>query len=75
MIKLLVLILFARLSVTAIRLTIRAAWGLTKLAAICLFVTALFVLIGCLFRSGFFLLLPLLPLLAACGILKACVRI
>lgn len=73
MFELLVLIVFFWLFGGAVRLALRVSWGLAKIAAVVLFITALPVLIGCLLLAGgVILLLPLLLVGAACVILSSC---
>jgi hypothetical protein len=51
----------------------KVAWGLAKILAVFLFIMALPSLIGCLlYASGVILLLPVIPIMIAWGILKAC---
>lgn len=73
MFKLLVLIVFLWLFTGAVRLAFRVTWGLAKIVAVILFLSALPALIGCLLlASGVVLLLPLVPVAMACGILSSC---
>lgn len=73
MFELLVLIAFGWLFIKAIGLAFKVTWGLAKVVAVILFVSALPALIGCLLvASGIALLIPVALVGAACGILKAC---
>lgn len=73
MFEILVTIAFVWLFVKAIGLAFRVTWGLAKIVAVILFVTALPALIGCLLlASGVALLIPIALVGAAFGILKAC---
>ena len=73
MFELLIIVLFAWLFFSAIRLTFNVAWGLAKIAAILLFIISLPTLAGCLLAaSGVILLIPLALVALAFGILKAC---
>ena len=73
MFEILALILFGWLFFEAIRLACKVAWGLAKIAAVILFVLALPTFIGILLMAvGFLLLVPLFLVVAAFGILKAC---
>ena len=71
MIELLVIVLFIWLFVKAIGLSLKLAWGATKVIGTLLFVVALPVLLICLlFAGGAILLLPLLLVGAAYAVLK-----
>ena len=73
MFKLLVLIVFLWLFTGVIRLALRVTWGLAKIVAVILFLSALPALIGCLLlASGVVLLLPLVPVAIAWVILNSC---
>lgn len=74
MLDLLVIILFCWIFYKAIGLAFKAAWGAAKIIATLLFAIAWPMLIGCLmFASGIILLVPVLLIIIAFGILKACV--
>ena len=74
MLDLLVIILFCWIFYKAIGLAFKAAWGAAKIIATLLFAIAWPMLIGCLmFASGIILLVPVLLIIFAFGILKACV--
>lgn len=73
MFDLLVLILFCWIFFGSIKLMFKIAWGLAKILAVILLVLSLPSLIGCLlYASGVILLLPVLLIVLAWGILKAC---
>lgn len=73
MFDLLVLILFCWIFFGSIKLMFKIAWGLAKTLAVILLVLSLPSLIGCLlYASGVILLLPVLLIVLAWGILKAC---
>ena len=73
MFEILVTIAFIWLFIKVIQLTFKVAWGLAKIVAVILFVTALPALIGCLLLAGgVVLLIPIVLVGAAFGILKAC---
>ena len=58
----------------ALGLALRVTWGITKLIASVLFAIALPLLVVCLiFAGGLALLVPVALVLAAFGILKACI--
>lgn len=74
MFEILVTIAFIWLFIKVIGLTFKVAWGLAKIVAVILFVTALPTLIGCLLLAGgVALLIPIALVGAAFGILKACI--
>lgn len=74
MFELLVLVLFGWLFISAIRLIFKAAWGLAKIAAIILIISALPTLIGVLMiAGGIALLIPVALIGVAFGILKGCI--
>lgn len=65
---------FIWLLIKAFGLTLRVAWGLTKVIAVLLFVMAVPALIACLmFAGGLLLLVPVAMVGLALGILKSCV--
>lgn len=73
MFEFLVVIAFVWLFAKTIGLAFRVTWGLAKIVATILFVTALPALIGCLLvAGGVALLIPIALVGAAFGILKAC---
>lgn len=73
MFELLVIVLFIWLSVKVIGLAFKLTWGAAKILASILFVFAIPALIGCvLFAGGVILLVPVLMLVGAIAILKAC---
>lgn len=58
----------------AFGLTLRVAWGLTKVIAVVLFVMAIPALVACLlFAGGLLLLIPVAMVGVAVGILRSCV--
>ncbi len=72
--ELLIAILCIWLTVKAIGLAFRMAWGTAKIAACLLFTVAIPLLAGCLlFAGGLLILLPLGLIALAWGILKAVV--
>lgn len=74
MFELLVIALFLWFFIGVIRLMFKAAWGLTKVLALVLFILSLPTLIGCmLVASGIILLVPVGVLAIAFSLLKACV--
>lgn len=73
MFELLTLALFVWLFYHAVRLTFKITWGFAKAAAVFLLVLAMPVLVGCLlFTGGILLLVPVLLVVMAWGVLKAC---
>ena len=73
MFELLTLALFVWLFYNALRLSFRITWGFAKITAVLLLVLATPVLAGCmLFAGGVLLLLPVLLVVMAWGVLKAC---
>lgn len=73
MFEAIICILFVWLFVKAMDLAFQAAWGLTKMAAVILFILALPVFIGCfLVAGGMMLLLPVALICVAWSILKTC---
>lgn len=74
LLDLLLTVFFIWLLFKAFRLTLRVAWGLTKVIAIALFILAIPALIACLlFAGGLLLLIPVAMAGFAFGILKCCV--
>lgn len=74
MMELLMTVLFCWLFWKALGLAFRAAWGVTKILAMLLFVLAVPMLIGCvLFAGGLLLLVPVAMVTLALGLLKAIV--
>ncbi len=72
MLKIIMILLFGWLFLSAVRLLFKAAWGLTKLIAIVLMVAAFPVLVGVLMiAGGFVLLLPVVLIGGAVLLLKA----
>lgn len=72
MLELLSVILFCWLSVKAVGLALKAAWGITKVIAALLFTIAVPVLVLCLiFAGGLLLLIPVAMVAAAFALLKA----
>lgn len=73
MIELLTVAIFIWLLVKAAGFAFRLTWGVAKIAASILIGVALPVLIVCLvFAGGIVLLVPLVMVVTAAGILKAC---
>ena len=73
MFELLTLAIFVWLFVKAIGFALRLTWGITKIIASILIGLAFPVLILCLvFAGGVLLLIPLVMIVIAVGILKAC---
>ena len=73
MFELLAVAVFAWLSVKAIGLTFKLAWGVAKIAASILIGLAFPVLVVCLiFVGGIALLAPVIMIAIAAGILKFC---
>ena len=74
MLDLIVLLLCCWLGCKVVKLALKTAWGLTKIAASILLALAVPMLIGCLlFAGGIVLLVPVAMLAIAFGLLKACV--
>lgn len=66
-------ILFIGLFFKALKLTFKITWGITKIIAVILFVTAIPTLIVCLlFAGGIVLLIPLALIGVAFGLVKWC---
>lgn len=64
---------FIWLLLKAFGLTLRVAWGLTKVIAVLLFVLSIPALVACLlFAGGLLLLIPVAMVVIAVGILKSC---
>lgn len=72
--EILLVIAFIWLTVKAMGLCFKVAWGTAKIAAFVLLVMALPVLIGCLlFAGGVVLLIPVALVGIAFGLLKKCI--
>ena len=72
MLDLIVLLLCCWLGWKVVKLALKTAWGLTKIAASILLALAVPMLIGCLlFAGGIVLLVPVAMLAIAFGLLKA----
>lgn len=64
---------FIWLLIKAFGLTLRVAWGLTKVIAVLLFVLAIPALVACLlFAGGLLLMIPVAMVGLAFGLLKSC---
>lgn len=64
---------FIWLLLKAFGLTLRVAWGLTKVIAVLLFVLSIPALVACLlFAGGLLLLIPVAMVGIAVGILRSC---
>lgn len=73
MLEILLIILFGWLFIKGIGLAFKVTWCTAKAAAAVLLVLALPSLIGgILFAGGLILLLPIVMIVAACGLLKTC---
>lgn len=73
MLELLIIFLFCGIFFKAVGLAFRMAWGAAKIVASLLFAVAVPLLIGILmFAGGILLLIPVVLILIAFGILKAC---
>jgi len=65
---------FIWLLVKAVGLTLRVAWGLTKVIAVLLFMLAVPALVACLlFAGGLLLIIPVAMVGIAVGMLKSCI--
>lgn len=74
MFELIVLIVFCALFFNVVKLAVKVTWGVAKVVATILFVLAAPMLVVCLiFAGGLALLVPVALVLAAFGILKACI--
>lgn len=74
MMELLMTVLFCWLFWKALGLAFRAAWGITKILVMLLFVLAVPMLLGCvLFAGGLLILIPVAMVALALGLLKAIV--
>ena len=73
MLEIIFTVLAICLFVAAVKLALRLTWGAAKIAAICLLVLSIPVLILLLiFAGGLLLLLPVALIAGAIGIIKAC---
>ena len=73
MLELLIIFLFGGIFLKAVGLAFRVAWSAAKIVASLLFAVAIPLLIGILmFAGGILLLVPVVLVLIAFGILKAC---
>ena len=73
LLDLLLTVFFIWLLLKAFGLTLRVAWGLTKVIAVLLFVLSIPALVACLlFAGGLLLLIPVAMVGIAVGILKSC---
>lgn len=76
MLDLLIGVAFCWIFFKAVGLSFRIAWGAAKIIAWLLFAIALPMMAGCLILAGgFLLLIPLVMVVIAFGLLKACVRL
>ena len=74
LVDLLLTAFFIWLLIKAFGLTLRVAWGLTKMIAVLLFVLAIPALVACLlFAGGLLLMIPVAMVGLAVGLLKSCV--